>query len=338
MESMEDLVDDLLRIEQRIDSVITFALIRFVHSIGRTVFEEEELALLAGTTLVLLHFVSTKTHLASIVDMMKKILVMVFSQSVINVVSQNDALLQLHNPHYSILLRAFTITTCLLVLMSLLCYAFRTVDAVQRSMTLLLYIYADATEFIIKQLKLGGLLGALLAILIYLTSYVYRHRSKVSFSVLYILRALNMVCINIVLQAIVDVDATYVGTEYQAAVLVIVLFLLDALSVVMPPLAESRDYAVWKSSQKIFILVDALDVGTDTMLFACLIVLGTKPLWHSLLTSVYELALLVIINVILELASDYIDRAYNIDKALLLFIYIIIIHEGSGLVFSTRKS
>ena len=54
-------------------------------------------------------------------------------QSVINVVSQNDALLQLHNPHYSILLRAFTITTCLLVLMSLLCYAFRTVDAVQRS-------------------------------------------------------------------------------------------------------------------------------------------------------------------------------------------------------------
>lgn len=141
---MEDIVDDLLRIEQRIDSVITFALIRFVHTIGRTVLQEEELALLTGTTLVLLHFVPTKTHLASILDMMKKILVMVFSQSVINVVSQNDALLQLHNPHYSILLRAFTITTCLLVLMSLLCYAFRTVDAVQRSMTLLLYIYADA--------------------------------------------------------------------------------------------------------------------------------------------------------------------------------------------------
>ena len=332
-----DIVDDLLRIEQRIDSVITFALIGFVHRIARTVLQEDELALVVGNALVLLHFLPAKTQLSSIVNMIKKITVMVFSQAVINVVSQNDALLQLHSPHYSILLRAFTITTCLLVLMSLLSYAFRTVDAVQRSMTLLLYIYADATEFIIAQLKLGGLLGALLGIVVYLMSRVYAQKNKLSFALLYIFRALNMVCINIVLQAIVDVNAIYIGMEFQAGVLVLVLFIIDALSVVMPGLAESRDYAVWKSSQKLFLLVNAIDVSTDTLLFACLVVLSTKPQWHSLLTSVYELALLVIINVILQLASDYIDQAYSVDKAVLLFIYIIIIHESSGLVFSTRK-
>jgi len=331
-----DIVDDLMRIEQRIDSVITFALIGFVHRIARTVLQEDELALVAGNALVLLHFLPTKTQSSSVIQMTQKITVMVFSQAVINVVSQNDALLQLHSPHYSILLRAFTITTCLLVLMSLLSYAFRTVDAVQRSMTLLLYIYADATEFIIAQLRLGGLLGALLGIFVYLTSRVYAQRNELSFAILYIFRALNMVCINIVLQAIVDVNATYIGMEYQAGVLVLVLFIIDALSVVMPALRESRDYAVWKSSQKLFLLVNAVDVSTDTLLFACLVVLSTKPLWHSLLTSVYELALLVIINVILQLASDYIDQAYSIDKAVLLFIYIIIIHESSGLVFSTR--
>jgi hypothetical protein len=336
-DGLENIVEDLMRIEQRIDSVITFALINFVHRIARTVLQEDELVLVSGSSLVLLHFAPSSTHLSSIVTMMQKIIVMVFSQSVINVISQNDALLHLHSPHYSILLRAFTITTCLLVLMSLLCYAFRTVDAVQRSMTLLLYIYADATEFIIAQLKLGGLLGALLSIWVYLVSHIYRQRTVVSFSILYIFRALNMVCINIVLQSIIDVQATYVGTEHQAAVLILVLFLLDALSVVMPALNESRDYAVWKSSQKIFIIVDALNVGTDTLLFVCLFVLSTKPMWHSLLTSVYELALLVIINVLLKLASEYIDQAYSIDKAILLFIYIIIIHESSGLVFSTRK-
>ena len=332
-----DIIDDLLRIEHRIDSVITFALIGFVHRISRTVLEENEIALVAGTCIVLLYFSPQHTHISSVVIMIQKIVVMVFSQSVINVVSQNDALLQLHTLQYGILLRAFTITTCLLVLMSLLCYMFRSVDAVQRSMTLLLYIYADATEFIIAQLKLGGLLGALLGMLGYLVCHVYREHNTVSFSMLYISRALNMVCINIVLQSIVDVNTTYIGIEYQGAVLVIVLFMLDAFSVVMPALRESRDYAVWKSSQKLFLLVDALDVGIDSLLFACLVVLSTKPLWHTLLTSVYELALLVIINVVLKLASDYIDQAYSIDKALLLFIYIIVIHESSGLVFLSHK-
>ena len=56
-----------------------------------------------------------------------------------------------------------------------------------------------------------------------------------------------------------------------------------------------------------------------------------------MLTSVYELALLVVINVLLELASDYIERAHSVDKAILLFIYVVVIHEASGLVFSKRS-
>lgn len=331
-----DIFSDMQEIEGRIDGVITFALIRFVHTMARLVLSEQELVLLSGVAIIVL-YLTPRSHLDHVVLLTQKICVMVFSQSAINAVTQNQLVLHTDTQHYRILLQLFTITTCMLVLMSLLAYAFKTVDAVRRSMTLLLYIYADATELIVRTLRLGGFLAALLAIFVYLVFHTYGQRWKDNFTLLYIFRAFNMVCINLVLQSLVDVDSQFIGTEYQAAVLITVLFLVDAFSAVMPSLAETRDYAVWKSSQKLFLLVQAVNISTEVLLFACLVVLSTRPVWRSLLTSVYELALLVVINVLLDIASKYIERAYTIDKAILLFIYILIIHEVSGLVFQQKR-
>lgn len=332
-----DIMTDLLKIEERIDSVITFALIRFVHEIGRSVLSEVDLALASGILLVVLGVLPRVAHVQQIVKLCRQIVVMVFSQSAINIVTQNQLVINLNLPRFDILMQAFTVTTCMLVLMSLLAYSFRDVDAVRRSMTLLLYIYADATEFIVNTLDLGGMLASTLAIFVYLVFRGYKSQLAGNFTLLYIMRAFNMVCINLILQSIVDVDANYVGVQFQSAVLIIVLFFIDALSVVMPALNEARDYAVWKSSQKLFYVVQTLQVDTEVLLFACFFVICSKPLWHTMLTSVYELALLVVINVLLELASNYIDRAHSVDKAILLFIYVIVIHEASGLVFSERK-
>ena len=333
----EDILTDLIKIEERIDSVITFALIRFVHEIGRTVLSEVDLALVSGVLLVLLSVLPAFAHLDHIIKLCRQIVVMLFSQCAINLVTQNQLVINLNSTRFDILMQAFTVTTCTLVLMSLLSYSFKDVDAVRRSMTLLLYIYADATEFIVKTLNLGGMLAAILSVFVYMIFQTFRARLQRDFTLTYIMRAFNMVCINLILQSIIDVDASYVGAEFQSAVLIIVLFFIDAMSLVMPALNEARDYAVWKSSQKLFFVVQSLNIDTEVLLFVCFFVLCTKPLWHSMLTSVYELALLVVINVLLELASDYIQRAHSVDKAILLFIYVVVIHEASGLVFSKRS-
>ena len=269
----EDILTDIIKIEERIDSVITFALIRFVHEIGRTVLSEIDLALASGVLLVSLSISPAFSHLDHIVRLCRQIVVMLFSQCAINLVTQNQLVINLNSTRFDILMQAFTVTTCMLVLMSLLSYSFKDVDAVRRSMTLLLYIYADATEFIVKTLNLGGMLAAILSIFMYMIFQTFRERLQQDFTLTYIMRAFNMVCINLILQSIIDVDASYIGVEFQSAVLIIVLFFIDAMSVVMPALNEARDYAVWKSSQKLFFVVQSLNIDTELLLFVCFFVL-----------------------------------------------------------------
>ena len=142
-----------------------------------------------------------------------------------------------------------------------------------------------------------------------------------------------MVCINITLRSFIQLDTHYIGIEKQSFVLVLVLFLVDGFSIIVPKLAEARDYAIWKGSQKLFVVIKILDPKPDIILFVCIALLYSKPLWHNLLTAVYELSLLVVLNVVLDLASDYIENAYSVDKAILLFTYVIMIQTLSGLVF-----
>jgi len=330
-----NIFEDIAQIESRIDSVITFALIKFVHSILKSIFNEGEIVLLSTVALTILNSkIFSKYNQISI--LFRKIVVMVLSQSIINMTTQSDQLLRLDNERYNIMLMAFTVATCLLLLVSLITFSFKTSDAVQRSMTLLLYIYADTTEYIVQALNLGGLLVSTLSIFLLVIMYEYSEQLKRQFTLAYILRAFTMVAINMVLQAVIDIDGNATALQYQCFVLITVLFLLDSFTVLLPVLAESRDYAIWKGSQKLFLVVKLLEVKPEIMIFGCLVILYSKPLWRSMLTSVFELALLVVINVILDIAGEYIDDAYTVDKAILLFIYVLIIHESSGLVFSGK--
>jgi hypothetical protein len=234
---------------------------------------------------------------------------------------------------FGVLLEGFVATTCLLVLVSLASYAFSSVDAVSRSTSLLLFIYADATEYVISILRLDTVSALSISILVYTVFLVYTSASEINFTLTYLLRGLNMVCINITLRSFIQLDTHYIGIEKQSFVLVLVLFLVDGFSIIVPKLAEARDYAIWKGSQKLFVVIKILDPKPDIILFVCIALLYSKPLWHNLLTAVYELSLLVVLNVVLDLASDYIENAYSVDKAILLFTYVIMIQTLSGLVF-----
>lgn len=331
-------MQDLHGIETRLDSVITFALIRFVHSILRLFLNEVETFLVSSITVLtitlLLHFLDMRQSASrNMLQLISNILVMVLSQTVINLTTQNNRVMRLGDDVFAILFEGFVATTCLLVLVSLASYAFDTVDAVQRSTSLLLFIYADATEYVISSLRLDTVTALSLSLLVYTIFLVYTSTSDINFSLTYLLRGLNMVCINITLRSFLQLDTHYIGLEKQSFVLVLVLFFIDGFSLIAPGLAEARDYAIWKGSQKLFFIIKLFDPGPDVVLFVCIALLYSKPLWHRLLTAVYELSLLVVLNAVLDLASEYIERAYTIDKAILLFTYVIIIQTMSGMVF-----
>lgn len=340
------LLDDYMSIEQRLDSVITFALIGFVHDTLATAFDTLEVALVSGVVLLTLRGVCNTAKLSAlsavrqIVELLEKLAVMVLSQALISLVTQDSRILRMRESNLLLLFVAFVVTTNVLVLVSLLAYSFSSVDAVSRSMTLLLYIYADATEIIVQRIELGRVSAALLCLLIWLVFLALdvRRAFKALFAVQYVLSATNMVCINVVLQSLVDVDASRDAAARDSFLLLVVLFLLDSLAQVDDRLTEARNYAIWKGSQKLFFVFRALDVSLDAMLLLSLGLLYSRPLWKGLLSAVFELALLVVVNVVLDLANAYIAAAYTVDKAVLLFTYVVLLHQATGLVFMQPRA
>ena len=334
-------MDDYMSIEQRLDSVITFALIGFVSDILAESLSKLEIALVTTIILLTLRGVCNTQKLyqysavRQIVELLEKLSVMVLSQALISMVTEDSRILRMRESSLAQLFVAFIVTTNLLVLVSLFAYAFSSVDAVSRSMTLLLYIYADATEIIVQRIELGRVSAALLCLLIWLVFLALDVRStyKQLFAVQYVLSATNMVCINVVLQSLVDVDASRDAAARDSFLLLVVLFFLDGLAQLDERLGEARNYAIWKGSQKLFLVFRAFDVQLDAMLLLSLSLLYSRPLWKGLLSSVFELALLVVVNVVLDLANTYIAAAYTVDKAVLLFTYVVLLHQATGLVF-----
>ena len=334
-----------MSIEQRLDSVITFALIGFVHDILAAALSKLEIALVTSIVLLTLRGVCNTQKLAvysavrQIVELVEKLSVMVLSQALIGMVTDDSRILRMRESSITQLYVAFVVTTNLLVFVSLLAYSFSNVDAVSRSMTLLLYIYADATEIIVQRIELGRVSASLLCVLIWLVFLALdvRRVYKAMFAVQYVLSATNMVCINVVLQSLVDVDASTDAAARDSFLLLVVLFFLDGLAQLDERLGEARNYAIWKGSQKIFLVFRALDVSLDAMLLLSLGLLYSRPLWKGLLSAVFELALLVVVNVVLDLANTYIAAAYTVDKAVLLFTYVVLLHQATGLVFMERR-
>lgn len=338
------ILSDLHSIESRLDSVITFALIKFVHGILTNSFSEFEVACISSLLLLSLRGVVNFRHvqdsaIVEILTLVDKLSVMVFSQSVINIVTNDSRILKMMEDDFTMLFLAFIVTTNILIFVALLTYAFQSNDAVQRSMTLLLYIYADSVEIIVNRVKLGSLSAGMLSLFFYLVMLQLHQNSNsiAGFIRQYVVSALNMVCINVMLQSLIDVDQSFGNLIRQSFVLLIALFFLDSVNQITPLLEEARNYAIWKSSQKLFMIFQKVDISLDLMLFISLALLYSRPIWKNMLHAVFELAMLVVVNVILDMANSYIANAYTVDKAVLLFTYVILLHKFTGMVFMQRS-
>ena len=109
---MASIMQDLHGIESRLDSVITFALIRFVHSILRLFLNESETFLVSAiavlTITLLLHFIVAQRSAArNMLQLILNILVMVLSQTVINLATHNKRVMRLGDDAFGVLLEGF---------------------------------------------------------------------------------------------------------------------------------------------------------------------------------------------------------------------------------------
>jgi len=113
-----------------------------------------------------------------------------------------------------------------------------------------------------------------------------------------------------------------------------VLFLLDVVCKLSSLFAETRNHTIWKVSQDLFVLYRELRIDLIVTVVGCVAVFATKRVWAANTRIIFQLALLVVLNVVLNSALVYLQTAGSTDKSMLLFTYIIVIHHATGLIFS----
>ena len=260
---------------------------------------------------------------------MRKISLLVVAQALISVVGIDATVAYSDASPPQFVLQSMTVVTCILILSSVVPAAFRGSELVQRLVTLLLFVYADASESLFRIVE-DGVIPTLACLLLYVCMHHYSSEMKAHQSLKYITRALNMVSINFILRSLASLSRQSASLTVQTVLYIVVLFIVDTFSHMSSMFVESRDYAMYKVSQQLFRMYLAWEVDFVLSMAGSILVLATRDAWSDNTQLVFQLVVLVFVSVVLDAASGFLQASASIDKSVLLFVYVICIHRLSS--------
>jgi len=327
--------EDLSQVSERMESVITFTITRFVYTVL--------LAYMGNTDIVIMGLVGTVAWKVAndiqlfhadgaatlITTMFGRLNMFVGSQALMHSVTQNELIVTLSRNRDEILLHAFTVTTCLLVMISVIPESVAGLSYVQRCITLLIFMYTDATEYIVRSLDVG-VAPALCGILVCL--YVHSHEDYVATlgTAVYLVRAVNMLSINVILAQITENDAGSASLEIRTTITLFALFCIDAASKLVPAFAEVRGYAVWKTASRLFEEFSVTSIDPALTVYACVTLMCARRFLKEDTTTLMELMVLVVVNILADSLTSYTSVAASVTSVLVMFLYILVIHLFSN--------
>ena len=320
---------ELMEMQERLNSTIMFTMIRFCYSVLASHFTDAEIGLIC-----LVSVIASAVSMRFSLDAGTKLLMHVVfsltsglvSQSIINISTNNSRLMtfDIHSP--ASLLIDFVVVTSLLLGAAILPDSLTQMPYINRAITILLYMYTDATEFIVTQLNMS-IAPVFICIFLYVILIRFHDALATHRTLQYLLKALNMCSINVVLASAGAVNNNTSDRHTFAVILLIILFSIEALHRVTGVLQEGRDFAVWKGSKLLFELYSTLDFSIVSTLSAAVLFVVFKHVAGSRNSTLVEVFLLVSVNAILDNLSQYTASAFNFDKILTLFMYTIVIHS-----------
>jgi len=321
----------------RLDSLITFTVIRFIYSICKLYLSDAETVVLCVITSMFLLLVPTPaahgdSALKSIYNSLQNVTLMVLSQAAVTSLGVGAMTVYTADVPVETVMLSIADVTCVLVLASVVAELGTSV-LVSRCVTILLYIYADAIESLFRA-NSGGILPTLVCILAYMCMHAYTSLSKNLFTAQYLLRAMNMVTVNFMLKALVDINRDSSNLYVDTVLYTLVLFLIDVLSFVSVMFAETRDYAVWRVSQQLFLVYQAYQVDAIVALSFCCILLMSRTLWPTSksMQLVQHVVVLVVISVFMDTATGYIKTQASVQSAVLLLAYVVFMHQATSVL------
>lgn len=333
-------------VETRLDTAITFTLVRFFYEFLLKMTDSDSVYYLCYLVFLVSFYItnalaSSVTAMKLVWEMFQNFSMMTFSQNLTR--TATGYLDASSSMHWSTWLMHLASGFSLLVLITVLPRTLAASAFTRRSISLLLYMLTDSTSSILVAMNLGSstLFMCILSIAI------LRHFSTTgrSGSLVHLFKLLNMIVVNMLILTILHTDTRNNSVDVQVTLLVIVIFGMDALRQMDPLVEDSRNYAVWKVSQQLFVIYSRYGFEDLVLIYCSMLAILTQssiirsaPVDSKHATTATEIALLMAVNQILSSLESSIESRNNSGEFTLLIFYIILIHTTQQVFLSAAKT
>lgn len=313
---------ELNMVLERLHTAIMYALLQFAHRLLRRLMD-------GPATLVAVAVLGTGLMVVpstdDVVALVRRFVFLTAAQTGISLV--RDLFAVSEGSPGALRVEFVAVATMLLVLAHALTHAVEHSSVLERTLTLLLYMYTDAVEVVLRAVAEGA--GAVLVcVALYLLLRVSFAHAPAEWGLSVIVRGVSMVCINVVLGWLAS-DTQDLPT--RAGTLVLFLFLSDFGIGVLAFLEEVRGYVLWKSAQIVYLDFLAMVHDVRAAMVLGLVLCACKGLlpagqWPPGLTTALQLTTLVLVNMVLGPLTELLGTMFSLENVIIAFNVVIVVN------------
>ena len=310
---------------KRLYSAITYALLQFTHKTLVQILPSATIVIVLGLVSACLYVLSALSGGSEIMRLLRHFILLVLAQTAINLAAAEFVV----SEHAATALRTECVaaTTMLLILVHACTHFTQDSDLLDRTVTLLLYMYTDAFEAVLHSFVIGAA-ALVVTVLVFIMLSVASIHIRRGYGLSVIVRGVSMVCINVLLRTI---SSESWDIHTKAGSLCFFLFMNDFVVTLSTSFQEVRGYILWKTAQIVYadIINLVVDVYGGMLLGIILCVLRvTLPAdkWSQSLSTSMQLAALVVVNMVLGPLGSMLAQMKSVENVLIAFNVIIIVH------------
>ena len=312
----------------RVDSVITFTLIRFVQQALTEHFSNTEISFtafwvtVAATVLKLSAIFEKLNTIDSLLTTIQRLALLVANQAAISTQSVVTPLF------FTDVIIMIVKVTSLLVVFFVASSLAKLPAYTDQSLTLLLYMYTDAIQNVIDSLDLR-MSGAVLFIGVYCCMrYKWKNVETESSLIAFFGRGIIMLSVNV---AMAEIERQIPDERSQSIALVFFIFTLDVITDIYAGFSDARDFCIWRSAQTLFGIYSRQNIEIGASFSLGVVLFFAKDTSQSykfvkFSTTWSSVVTLILVNMLLAVASPH-DTNHSIEHIFEVFIYVIVVHQ-----------
>ena len=329
--SWQNAKSDILKVTNRVDSVVTFTLIRFLQQTLNQYFSNTEISFtafwvtVAATVLKLVVVFKKLRIIDSLFTTMQRLALLIANQAAISTQSVVTPLF------FTDVILMIVKVTALLIVFFVASSLAKLPAYTDQSLTLLLYMYTDAIQGVINSLDLR-MSGAVLFVGVYcLMRCEWEDVDSESSLLAFFGRGIIMLSVNV---AMAEIGRQIVDEKSQSIALVFFIFTLDVMTDIYAGFSDARDFCIWRSAQTFYSIYSRQNITISASFSLGIVLFFAKDIsqaysfvkfsttWSSVLT-------LVLVNMLLDVASPN-NTNHSPENIFTIFTYVIVMHQVSG--------